>query len=372
MNKQLSKDIERRMLKIEETYSRFATKDAESIRLIGEEKDIRPNFFRDIDRIIHSLAYTRYMGKTQVFSNTTDDHISKRMTHVQLVSKIARTIGRALNLNEDLIEAIALGHDLGHVPYGHVGEDILDELCQKEKIGRFRHNVQSVRNMMILEKTNLSIQVLDGILCHNGELLAQRYCPVLKTKEQFLKQLGDVQNGYCNKKLIPMTLEGCVVRISDIISYLGRDIEDAIELGVLTKKDLDEEITKVLGCTNRSIVNTIICDIIENSLDKPYLSMSDEVYQSMIALKKFNYQHIYYKANTKDDIEHYKLMFETLFYHYLKDFNNHNNLSPFFKVFYDLKDDNYKKQDPKKIVIDFIAGMTDRYFNLEYERIVNE
>ena len=308
------------------------------------------------------------MGKTQVFSNSLDDLISKRMVHVQLVSKIARTIGRALNLNEDLIEAIALGHDLGHVPYGHVGEHILDKICIRESIGRFNHNVQSVRNMMVLENTNLSIQVLDGMLCHNGELELQKYEPIKKTKEQFLKQVDALEQGTNQEKVIPMTLEGCVVRVSDIISYLGRDIEDACELGVLDKKIIPKEITDVLGNSNKSIVNTLICDIIENSYDKPYLCMSDKVFNSMKALKKFNYEYIYNLANSKEQISHYEEMFDALFNRYYQDLKN-NLSSPIFDVFLNDQSREYKKTNLKKIVIDFISGMTDRYFNLEYERI---
>ncbi len=371
MNKDIYLDLEKRMIKIESSYSKYATLDKESIRFKKETKDFRPNFFRDVDRIIHSSCYTRYMGKTQVFSNSLDDLISKRMVHVQLVSKIARTIGRALNLNEDLIEAIALGHDLGHVPYGHVGEHILDKICQEENIGRFYHNVQSVRNMMVLEDTNLSLQVLDGMLCHNGELELKKYEPVVKTKEEFLKQVNDLEKGINIDKIIPMTLEGCVVRISDIISYLGRDILDACELGVLDKKDIPKEITDILGSTNREIVNTLICDILENSYDKSYLCMSDKVFNSMKALKKFNYEYIYSKANTKRQIKNYEKMFRCLFDSYLKDLNE-NRKSPIFDVFLDKQSTKYKNEDNKKIVVDFIAGMTDRYFNLEYKRIKND
>ena len=180
------KDI---MLKHEENYSKYATFDKESIRFKDYIPDIRPNFFRDTDRIIYSSSYTRYIGKTQVFTLPTNDNVSRRSIHVQLVAKIARSIGRALSLNEDLIEAIALGHDLGHVPYGHVGERFLNEISLKHNEGYFNHNVQSVRNLMVIENNgkglNLSVQVLDGILCHNGELELQEYRPKKKTTEDF-------------------------------------------------------------------------------------------------------------------------------------------------------------------------------------------
>ena len=254
------KDI---MLKHEENYSKYATFDKESIRFKDYTPDIRPNFFRDTDRIIYSSSYTRYIGKTQVFTLPTNDNVSRRSIHVQLVAKIARSIGRALSLNEDLIEAIALGHDLGHVPYGHIGERFLNEISLKHNEGYFNHNVQSVRNLMVIENNgeglNLSVQVLDGILCHNGELELQEYRPKKKTTDDFLNDYNNCYNvpKYV-KTLVPMTLEGCVVRLSDIIAYLGRDIEDAEKLGLFNKKDIPKEISDVLGTTNREIVNSII------------------------------------------------------------------------------------------------------------------
>ena len=218
--------------------SKYACEDSKAITLINEENDIRPRFFRDADRIIYSLSYTRYIDKTQVFTFTENDNVSKRIIHVQFVSKIARTIGRALGLNEDLIEAAALGHDLGHPPFGHCGEKALNKLSLENNEGVFAHNVQSVRTLMSLENNgngrNISIQVLDAILCHNGELLEEKYSPISRTKEQFLE---DYNNCYTSleesKKLKPMTLEGCVVRISDVIAYIGRDVEDAIRVGII-------------------------------------------------------------------------------------------------------------------------------------------
>ena len=331
-------NIKERMLLREKFYSPYATKDKESIRLIPIEEDIRPNFFRDIDRIIHSTSYTRYMDKTQVFSLKDNDNISKRMVHVQLVSKIARTIGRALSLNEDLIEAAALGHDLGHVPFGHEGERILNKISLKHNEGYFNHNVQSVRELMDIENDgegiNLSIQTLDAILCHNGELELKEYHPKKKTTDEFLQ---DYENCYkiegYTKTLIPNTLEGCVVRISDIIAYLGRDIEDAERLNLIKKEDLPKEITDIIGSTNKEIVNTLIMDIINNSIDKPYLKMSDNVFEALKKLKKFNYENIYSKANTKEELTEYENMFESLFNHLLKDIKDNNTDSNIYKIF---------------------------------------
>jgi len=370
MNQKMIENIKNNFILKENNLSPYATKSKEGIRIHDEnlENDIRPNFYHDIDRIIHSLSYTRYIDKTQVFSFNQNDHISKRIVHVQLVSKIARTIGRALNLNEDLIEAIALGHDIGHTPIGHTGEAILNEISMRELGCMFNHNIQSVRNYLVLEKNglgnNLTIQTLDGIMCHNGEMLSSIYEPIKKTKEEFLTEY---EKCYTDKKILkkvrPMTLEGCVVRISDIIGYIGRDIEDAINIGVLNREDVPDNIKEVLGTTNKEIVNTIILDIVTNSLDKPYIKLSDPVYKAIFDLKKFNYEHIYNKANTKEQLEFYKEGMNKLFYKYLNDLEQDNKDSDIYKNFLNQMESNYiKTTELKRIIIDYIAGMTDEYF----------
>lgn len=365
-------NLEENMYNHENNLSKFASLSKNAIRLKQEESDIRPAYFRDIDRIIYSLSYTRYIDKTQVFSLKENDHISKRIIHVQFVSKIAKTIGRALGLNEDLIEAIALGHDLGHVPFGHVGEKILNDISLKYDNTYFNHNAQSVRELMSLEKNgqglNITIQVLDGILCHNGEFLSGKYIPKKKSVQTFL---DDYNNTYINEKantmLIPMTLEGCVVRISDIVGYIGRDIEDAIMLGILKKEELPKEITSVLGNNNREIINTIVTDIINNSLNKPYLLLSDDVYKALKALKNFNYKHIYDKANTKEQIKKYEEMFNFLFQFFLNDLENKNKDSIIYQDFLNNMNEEYKRKTKNtRIVIDYIAGMTDDYFIKQY------
>ena len=355
--------------------SKYATKDSDAIRLIKEKKDIRPDFFRDIDRVLYSTAYTRYIDKTQVFSFVSNDHISKRIIHVGFVSKIARTIGRALGLNIDLIEAAALGHDLGHVPFGHIGESILNEISLKHNEGYFNHNIESVRILMNLENNgegkNITVQVLDAIMCHNGEFVLGKYEPRKKTVEEFLKEY---ENSYKDKdaikKLVPMTLEGCVVRISDVVGYIGRDIEDAITLGKLSVDDIPKDIRETLGSTNKEIINTIVYDIIDNSINKPYIMMSDKVFKAIVKLKKFNYENIYSKANTKRQIEQYKLMYNALFDKFLKDIKNSNKKSRIYKAFLNNMCDEYLNNttDERK-VIDFIAGMTDDYFMKCYEKI---
>lgn len=379
MKEDILKIVKDNFLIKEKDLSEYACFSKEAIRLKEENDDleIRPPFFHDIDRIIHALSYTRYLDKTQVFSKKENDHISKRIVHVQLVSKIARTIGRALKLNEDLIESIALGHDIGHTPIGHVGEKILDEISKRELGMMFNHNIQSVRTYMNLENNqkgvNLTIQTLDGIMCHNGEMLSNIYEPKMKTKEEFLEEY---EKCYTDSKTLrevrPMTLEGCVVRISDIIGYIGRDIEDAINIGVFHRCDIPDTIRETLGTTNKEIVNTIIMDIIENSLDKPYIKMSNKIYQAIFELKKFNYEHIYNKANTKEQLEYYKNGMNLLFYKCLEDIENQNTDSEIYKIYLKQANPKYiEETNPKRIVIDFIAGMTDDYFINQIEKLSN-
>lgn len=358
-----------------EYLSEYACKDEEAIYLKQHTNDIRTPFFRDIDRIIYSLAFIRYQDKTQVFSNTYHDHVARRMIHVQFVSKIARTIGRALSLNEDLIEAAALGHDLGHVPFGHQGEYILNDLSLKYHEGYFNHNIESVRNLMFLENygkgLNITVQVLDAIMCHNGEFALGEYYPKKKTVKDFLEEY---QSSYQDKNVLaamrPMTLEGCVVRVSDLIAYLGRDIDDAVRLNILKREEIPKEITSVLGTTTKDIVNTCILDIIKNSYNKDFIKLSDHVYEAIVKLKKFNYEHIYNKAMTKEEVENLTHKFETLFKTYLEDLKNKNEKSPIIHSYLKNMANEYRKTNSDtRIVIDYIAGMTDDYFLREYERI---
>ena len=365
-------DIKKNMLKNENYLNKYATLDSDAIRLVDLNDDFRPNYYRDIDRIIHSLSYTRYSDKTQVFSLDNNDHISKRIIHVQLVSKIARTIGRALNLNEDLIEAISLGHDLGHVPFGHVGESILNKISLNNNEGYFMHNIQSVRDLMFLEQggkgINLTIQVLDGILCHNGEKLLKIYKYKEKNNDDFL---DDYYNSYKEKKdLIPMTLEACVVRLSDIIGYIGRDLEDAIIKNIIKRSDIPENIVNNLGVFNKDIINTIILDIINNSYNKNYIKLSDNIYNSLNELIKFNYENIYFKANTKKQIKKYELMFNTVFNKCIYILDNKLTNYNIYINFLNNMDNNYLNNNSNnRIVIDYIAGMTDDYFIKEYNTL---
>ena len=370
------KEIRKEILNRDESLSKNACKNKDAIFLkenIEKENEIRPVFFRDADRIIHSFTYTRYIDKTQVFPFTRNDHITHRVLHVQLVSKIARMIGKALNLNEDLIEAIALGHDVGHTPFGHKGEQFLDEICKREQIGCFKHNAQSVRFLKDIEEINLSLQTLDGILAHNGEMIQDKYKPLPKTKEEFLLELkSSFEDESFDKKIVPMTLEGCVVRISDIIAYIGRDIEDAIIVGTIKREDIPEDIVRVLGNNNSIIVDTITKDIIKNSIGKDYISFSKEVFEAMAKLKKWNYENIYTSEDAckNESIirEYFNKLFE-VYLRYLEEENDDSNLSKKnIKEFVEQRSKEYlETTNKKRIVIDYLAGQTDHYFLRECE-----
>ena len=376
MEEEIIKEIEKDQKRREKLLSPYATKNSDHERYFPFKEDMRPPFWRDADRIIHSLSYNRYSDKTQVFSFNDNDHLSRRMTHVQMVSKVARMIGRCLNLNEDLIEAAALGHDIGHTPLGHVGESLLNEISVRELGEYFNHNVQSFRTFMYLDRegegSNLNVQVLDAVLCHNGEFLSCKYEPRKKTKEQLLK---DYQDSYTvkdmSKRLVPMTLEGCVVRISDIIGYIGRDIEDAILIGAIKREDIPKEIIDVLGTKNGEIIDSIILDIVTHSYGKPYIEMSESVFNAMMSLKNFNKERIYSKANTEEEIEYYRKGFNLLFDKYLKDIETNNKDSAIYKDFLKDKKPIYKDNtSSKRMVIDFLAGMTDQYFHKKYEELI--
>jgi dGTPase len=287
--------------------------------------------------------------------------------HVQLVSKIARTIGRFMGLNEDLIEAIALGHDIGHAPFGHDGETFLSALCEAHGIGGFQHNLQSVQFLDRVERKgrgwNLCLQTLDGIVCHDGEVHNQLL------KAEWGKTFDTFDQSMADKKhqpalpLTPMTLEGCVVRMADTISYIGRDIEDAIRLGILSRGDLPADVVDVLGCTNGTIVYNLVTDIIQNSYRQPYVAFSPTVSSALKSLKGFNLDRIYLNPIIKKHTENIRVLFEYLFERYLKDIEQGRENSVIFLRFLKDMDDHYMRDhSPAEVVRDFIAGMTDKYF----------
>ena len=341
----------------------------------------RPAFVRDIEKILNIPAYNRYADKTQVFSFTENDEISRRGLHVQLVSRIARGIGSLLGLNEDLIEAIALGHDVGHTPFGHAGERFLSD-CYHRRTGRyFNHNVHSVRVLDQLYRRNVSLQTLDGVLCHNGEFAQQVL--TLGTISSFEELDGLVEA--CNeeertiKTLRPSTLEGCVVRVSDMIAYLGKDRQDAVAMGVLD--GYDDFSSPVIGTTNARIINNLTVDIVNNSYGRDRIAMSEAVFQDLKEAKRQNYEVIYGREGMIDDTENIvEEMFEEMYSRLLDDLVTGRMDSPIFKhhvkrlcaTSRSIKPEEYLASDPNQVVVDYIASMTDSYFMAIYAHLFPE
>ena len=338
----------------------------------GDEGNIwRPAFVRDAEKILHLPAYNRYNGKTQVFSFRSNDDLSRRGLHVQLVARIARDIGYALGLNCDLIEAIGLGHDLGHTPFGHSGEKHLNNILEARTGRSFFHNVHSVRVLDKLYGRNLSLQTLDGVLCHNGEY-EQRVFELsdLSGFDEFDRIVEDcyTHNFDYVKTLRPCTLEGCVVRISDIIAYVGRDRQDAIEAGLL---DEDAFADGMGGRYNSWILSRASVDIIEHSYGKDRIEMSEELFEEISRAKRENYEKIYYSTGVEE--EHGEMMaraFSLMYEHFLGDLKARDTQSYIFRHHIDRiqKSLSYYGQtydwenDLDQTVVDYIASMTDGYF----------
>lgn len=362
----------------DEKLSQYASQNSDAVRLKTPRYDIiRPQYSYDIDCIIHSPLYNRYSDKTQVFSFYKNDDITRRALHVQFVSKIAKTIGRALNLNLDLIEAIALGHDMGHTPFGHKGEEFLSKCYQEgckrtgKTIRYFNHNVHSARLYRYVLDTNISLQTLSGILSHNGEKGYKEYKPSkLDTFEEFDEILERcyLDNNY-HKKLRPNTLEGCVVRISDRIAYAGKDRQDMLRAGMITKEKFKEK--RLIGIRNSDIISNLIINLIKNSINSPTLNMDKEVFEDFEDLIKENYT-IYCDDSLNEP--YYNIiqpLMEKLYKRLIDDVENKNYKSPVFKHYLNdnilgncYREENSRKiiADSNDIVVDFIASMTDDYF----------
>ena len=332
----------------------------------------RPPFVRDVDKIINLAPYNRYAGKTQVFSFVRNDDISRRGLHVQLVARTARSIGRVLGLNEDLIEAIALGHDLGHTPFGHAGEAILNDLSMQSMGRAFNHNVHSVRILDALYSRNVSLQTLDGVICHNGESSQKVF------RQGTIHDFGAfddmVERCYTDPESIgtlrPSTLEGCVVRISDMIAYVGKDRQDAINTGSIESDDMFSG--GVIGVQNAEIINNLTVDIVEHSYMKDRIEMSDEAFRSLKTAKAENYERIYLTGEQGDVYrDEIRPMFEEMFEVVVHDVRTRNESSPVWRhlvlprerqrSWYDNLDP-YRDERPEQIAVDYLAGMTDEYF----------
>ena len=328
----------------------------------------RPRFAKDIDRILYSPYYNRYTDKTQVFSLVKNDDVTRRSLHVQLVSRIARTIGRALNLNLDLIEAIALGHDIGHTPFAHCGEVYLNELYRKHTGRFFNHNIHSVRVLDKIFSLNLSLQTLVGIAGHNGEIELEEYRPVpMESFEQFDAELEKCYTvpGYANK-IQPSTLEGNVVRISDIIAYLGRDRQDAQHIQMLEQNAFPGG---EIGTVNSEIINNLVVNIIENSYGKPYIKLDAKHFQAVKEYKRDNYAKIYTNEPGRVKLQTIvRPMMTEIYEQLLEDLQTGKLYSPIFKHHIDYVNQTkypkpvpYEATEPNQIVVDYIASMTDDY-----------
>lgn len=328
----------------------------------------RPAFVHDIDKIIHCPYYNRYSDKTQVFSLIRNDDITRRSLHVQLVSRIARTIGSALNLNLDLIEAIALGHDIGHPPFAHYGETVLDELYFANTGRHFSHNIHSVRVLDEIFPMNISLQVLDGIACHNGEVvLDQCHASAINDFDDFDAMIEAAyidQNHILNLK--PSTLEGAVVRISDVIAYIGKDRQDAARVNKVGETDYDPTL---IGSINAEFINNLVVNIIENSYGKPYIRMDQEHFKALKIARDENVSRIYMNAASWSSLQTtVKPMMEEIYYKMLEDLRQNNTSSPIFCHHVDYVSQShytrrkpYLDSDPHQIVVDYIASMTDDY-----------
>lgn len=370
----LSEETQNRIIrdKADNSFALLAFNEDEVIRR-NPEKDkaniIRTAFIRDCDKIMHCPFYNRYADKTQVLSFYKNDDISHRGLHVQLVSRIARTIGKALNLNLDLIEAIALGHDIGHTPFGHAGEAILDELYFAHAGRHFSHNIHSVRVLDGIYPYNISLQTLSGIAAHNGEMELSEYKPKpLESFEDFDREIENcyLDTSYCSK-LVPSTLEGCVMRVSDIIAYLGKDRQDAERAKLICS---DEFENGVIGAINAELINNLIVNIIENSYGKPYIKMDNVHYEALKKAKKENYDLIYKNDEVQAQIDKsVKPMMAEMYERLLSDLINSKKDSPIFthhinyvnRAHYE-RSVPYESTEPNQIVVDYIAGMTDDYF----------
>lgn len=350
-----------------------AYRDTDARRKKDEVADeMRTKFAVDRDRILYSGSYRRYHGKTQVFSftNLIDEEMTNRNLHIAYVSQISRTIGKYLGLNTELIEAIALGHDLGHAPFGHDGEVALSKACVEHGIGQFHHNIESLHIVDHISRKgrglNLTFPVRDGIISHDGEVHNTLLMPEKDKTEQRITEYIREKKAGRNMAWMPATLEGCVVRITDTIAYIGQDIEDAIRFNILKREDLPKDVTAKLGNTNSQIIETLIKSVIVNSYDQDWVAFDEETSHYLLELKKFNYKHIY----TDEEVKKSNLIIHRtmgiMFEKYLRDIKEENRLSKVFKHFLDYKHKDYLEQfSPAEQVRDFIATMTDRYYNEE-------
>ncbi|MBQ8146989.1 MAG: HD domain-containing protein [Clostridia bacterium] len=371
LSSELSERIKRESK--DQSFASFAFDEGKVIRRKQVATDIpsvlRTPFIRDIDKIMHCPYYNRYTDKTQVFSFYKNDDITRRALHVQLVSRIARTLGKCLHLNLDLIEAIALGHDIGHTPFGHTGEKYLDELFFEHAGRHFSHNIHSVRVLDKIYPLNISLQTLSGIASHDGELELSEYRPrALDSFEEFDKQIEACYLDKSNvRRLVPSTLEGCVMRICDIIAYLGKDRQDAMRARDITSDAFSET---AIGVENAEIINNLMVNIIENSYGKDYIMLDEKHFEGLKKAKSENYEIIYLRPENAQLMDStIKPMMGQMYEKLLSDLKNNDTSSPIFAHHIDYvnqahykRSSPYECEEPNQIVVDYIASMTDDYF----------
>jgi len=375
MTDKIELNIQKILLRDEEKLSPFATKSSESL---GRRHPISPDpfrleFARDETRILHSRPFRRLKHKTQVFLSPNNDHICTRMEHVLHVSSIAAVIGRCLNLNTDLINAIAKGHDLGHPPFGHAGERVLNGILKERGVDDgFKHEIHGLRVVDKLtnfgEGLNLTYEVRDGIATHCGEMFDRVVAP---DRNRDLRELDTLNERGC----LPATLEGCLVRLVDRIAYLGRDMEDATKAGLIKKSDIPAQIAKTLGTENGQIIGVFVNDTIANSAGKDSIEMSEEISGLMMQLKDFNYERIYRHPEVAR-VSHkatnmLKFLFDEIDDIYKKSergldskfINTIIREAPVMETFFNfIKNTNYTEGiESWRVVTDYVAGMTDHF-----------
>ncbi len=372
--KKLSAELTERIHydRVNNTVPRFAASGAMAVRrnpLYDRESIWRPAYARDVDKIMHSPYYNRYTDKTQVFSFYKNDDITRRALHVQLVSRIARSIGSVLGLNLDLIEAIALGHDIGHTPFGHAGERYLSDMYHAQTGRYFNHNVHSVRVLDGIFPLNITLDTLNGILTHNGEFEMHEYRPApMHSFEDFDRLM---ENCYVDESriptVVPSTLEGCVVRICDMIAYLGKDRQDAKRAKLIHSDTALGETG--LGTINAEIINNLEVNIIENSYGRPYIKMDEEHYLALKQTKRDNYEQIYRTEQLMKVLDGtVRPVMQRLYERMLADLKAGNTSSPVYRHHIDFVTSNhyaapmpYIETEPNQIVVDYLASMTDDY-----------
>ena len=364
--------IERHRM-LQSRLSPYACHDEDGIREHNErysDPDVylgRPCFVVDVEKIVHNPFYSRCADKTQVFSLIRNDDITRRSFHLQVVSRVGRTIGMALGLNLDLIEAIAVGHDLGHTPFGHEGERFLSGIYHKRTGRYFNHNVHSVRLLRTMAQANLCLQTYNGILTHCGEKAFLEYRPAPCDDFAALDEL--MESCYVDQQNIrdlrPSTLEGCVVRISDIIAYIGKDRQDAARVKVAFDEDYKE--SPLIGKQNYEMIYNCTRNIIKNSLDKDYIAMDEEVFAAVDAIRAENYRVIYESDEVRKRISGVEDMMANLYMRFIDDIERGDESSPIFRHHAHNRFMRYDyawefEHRPDDIVVDYLASMTDDYF----------